>query len=274
MTTTDWLDGAPPSARRMLDAVIAAVESDQRYVGLMVGGSGATGTMDEFSDLDLVLVCRDESHAELLPGLPAFAAGLGPVLTAFTGEHVGEPRLLIALYGPPLLHVDLKLVSDSQLDERVEDGRVVWERDGAVQTALVRVAAVWPQPDVQWIEDRFWGWVHYMATKIGRGELFDCLSALSFLRQRVFGPLIALRHGQRPSGVRRIESFAPEAVPALEATLGSHDRIGCARAVRAAVDLYRELREAYPEIRRHPETEQASLDYLADIEARFAGPPG
>ncbi len=267
--TTTWLDGAPPPAALLLDATIAAVESDQRFVGLLVAGSGATGTMDEFSDLDLVLVSRDDSHAELLAGLPAFAAGLGPLLTAFTGEHVGEPRLLIALYGPPLLHVDLKLVADHQLDDRVEDGRVVWERDGAVQMALRRAPAVWPRPDVQWIEDRFWGWVHYVATKIGRGELFDCLSSLAFLRERIFGPLIVQQHGQRPAGVRRIESIAPDAVPALEATLGSHDRLGCARALRAAIDLYRELRDAYPEVRRHPGAEQASLDYLADIEARF-----
>ncbi|MER7057532.1 MULTISPECIES: hypothetical protein [unclassified Streptomyces] len=28
-------------------------------------------------------------------------------------------------------------------------------------------------PDLQWIEDRFWIWVHYGATKLGRGELFE-----------------------------------------------------------------------------------------------------
>ena len=93
------------------------------------------------------------------------------------------------------------------------------------------------------------------------------------LRQRVFGPLIALQHGRRPSGVRRIESFAPASTPALEATLGSHDRNGCVRAVRASIDLYRELRDAYPDLQRHPEAEQASLDYLADIEARFTSSP-
>ena len=43
-------------------------------------------------------------------GASAFAAGLGPLLACFTGEHVGEPRLLIALYGPPPVHVDLKFV--------------------------------------------------------------------------------------------------------------------------------------------------------------------
>ena len=61
---------------------------------------------------------------------------LGPLLACFTGEHVGEPRLLIALYGPPLLHVDLKFVAERDLDVRVEDGRVLWQRDGALDRAL------------------------------------------------------------------------------------------------------------------------------------------
>lgn len=67
--------------------------------------------MDEFSDLDFVVVCDDEHQADLLRDAPAFAAELGPLLSTFTGEHVGEPRLLICLYGPPMLRVDLKFVA-------------------------------------------------------------------------------------------------------------------------------------------------------------------
>ena len=57
-----------------------------------------------------------------------FAQRLGPLLASFTGEHVGEPLLLICLYGPPLIHVDLKFVALHDLEHRVEDGIVVWER--------------------------------------------------------------------------------------------------------------------------------------------------
>jgi hypothetical protein len=39
------------------------------------------------------------------------------LLVGFTGEHVGEPRVLICLYGPPVLHVDLKF-GKSQLGLR------------------------------------------------------------------------------------------------------------------------------------------------------------
>jgi hypothetical protein len=264
------LDGLPSWARPFVSRTIEVTRADSRFVGLMLGGSATTGAMDEFSDLDLVLVCRPAQHAALLAELPRLAARLGPLLACFTGEHVGEPRLLIALYGPAPVHVDLKLVADADLDRRVEDGVIVWQRDGALSAALTRVQAVWPHPDPQWIEDRFWIWVHYAATKIGRGELFECLDALAFLRSAVFGPLIAVANGHRPQGARRLERIAPGVVPALAATVGDHTAAGCLTAVRAAVDLYREMRDRTPGLTRRSAAENASVGYLADIAARFS----
>jgi hypothetical protein len=63
--------------------------------------------MDEFSDLDFVVVCRDERQPELLRNAPAFAARPGALLARCTGEHAGQPRLLAALKGPPPLRVDV-----------------------------------------------------------------------------------------------------------------------------------------------------------------------
>jgi hypothetical protein len=258
----------PGWATAIVHRVIGEMADDPRWLGLMAGGSATTGGMDEFSDLDLVLVCRPEAHAELLREAPARAARLGPLLSCFTGEHVGEPRLLIALYGPPPVHVDLKLVAEPDLDHRVEDGLILWQRDDALDRAFRRAAAQWPLPDRQWIEDRFWIWVHYAATKIGRGELFECLSALGFLRDTVFGPLLAVAHGQRPQGVRRVERWAPEFAPALRATLGEHSRAGCVAATHAAIDLYRRLRDgAGPGPIRRTEAEKASIAYLEAIGA-------
>jgi len=256
------------TARRFLDDLLAAVRDDPRIAGLLLAGSSATGEMDEFSDIDTVIVSTDESHPELLAGAPEFAASLGPLLAAFTGEHVGEPRLLIALYGPPLLHVDFKFVGLTDLAVRVEDGVIAWERDGLVSAALAGSAAVWPMPDPQWLEDRFWVWVHYSAAKIGRGELFECLDALGMIRGLVLGPLLAVRAGARPQGARRLERLAPEDVPALAATVGDHSVAGCADALRAAITLYRELRD--PAVERREAAEAASVAYLEDVASRAA----
>ena len=221
MTTAD-LEWAPPPARPLVTAAIAAAQADPRVVGLAAGGSAAAGVMDEFSDLDLVVVGRDEHHPDLLRGAPAFAARLGPLLSAFTGEHVRDPRLLLCLYGPPPLRVDLLVVADRDLDRRVEDGRLLWQRDGALDAALRRAPAVWPPVDPQWMEDRVWTWVHNGAAKAGRGELFACLEELAFLRRTVLGPLVARSRGRRALGVRRLERIAPDLVPAMAATVGDH----------------------------------------------------
>lgn len=259
------LSAFPPFATSVVDRLLARCAADRRFVGVVLGGSAARGQADEHSDLDLVLVCRDEDHAELLAATPLLAEDLGPLLASFTGEHVGEPRLLIALYGPPLLHVDLKLVARRDAGSRVEDGLILWERDGAITAARAHVDAAWPMPSPQWIEDRFWVWVHYGATKIARGELFECLDLLAMLRGVVLGPLVAVRAGSRPQGVRRVEAIAPEVVPALAATLGAHDRAACATALQAAVTLYRELRDDLAEegLVRRDDAEREARGLLA-----------
>lgn len=259
------LSAFPPLAASVVDRLLARCAVDRRFVGVVLGGSTARGEADEHSDLDLVLACRDEDHAELLATMPQLADELGPLLASFTGEHVGEPRLLIALYGPPLLHVDLKLVGRRDVGSRVEDGLILWEHEGAITAARAGVDAAWPSPSVQWIEDRFWVWVHYGATKIARGELLECLDLLAMIRGTVLGPLVAVRAGARPQGVRRLEAIAPEAVPALAATLGAHDRAACVTALQAAVTLYRELRDdlSDPDLVRQADAEREAGALLA-----------
>ncbi len=170
------------------------------------------------------------------------AATLGPLLAAFSGEHVGEPRLLICLYGPPLVHVDLKFLPSDAIDERVEDPVVLWERAQSVSALLRATTARYPAPDPQWIEDRFWVWVHYAATKLARGELFEVLNFLGYLRSQVLGPLALAEAGAQPNGVRRLEQRAASRADQLRATVARYDRHDAGRALQAAIAVYRELR--------------------------------
>ncbi len=239
---------------------VAGLSQDARIAGVAAGGSWL-GVMDEFSDVDLVVAVYPEHEEAVRAERMAIAATLGPLLAAFTGEHVGEPRLLICLYGPPLVHVDLKFVALDDLAHRVEEPAILWQRDGALDRALQGGRAVYPSPDLQWIEDRFWVWVHYGALKIGRGELFEAIDLLGFVRGRVLGPLLLERAGRTPNGVRRIEQWVPDAVDPLAATIARHDRADCGRALRAAVALYRQLRGDRP-ISRRGQAEAEAVRFL------------
>lgn len=223
--------------------------------------------MDEHSDLDLVIAVDDGVHEAVLSERMAIAHTLGPVLTAFSGEHVGAPHLVICFYGPPVLHVDLKFVALSAAGRRVDECRVLFDRDGRLARVLASVEPRYPQPDLQWIEDRIWGWVHYVGTKVARGELFEAIDGLGFIRARVLGPLVLADCGAQPNGVRRIESEAPERIGPLRATLPLHDAVSCRRALDATIALYRELRErrATPTLVRRTDAERESLAHLDSL---------
>jgi predicted nucleotidyltransferase len=49
--------GVPGHLRVLAESVVAEAEQDPRMLAVVVGGSVALGTSDEYSDLDLVLVC-------------------------------------------------------------------------------------------------------------------------------------------------------------------------------------------------------------------------
>src|SRR5512147_1327434 len=153
--------GAVPQPHAdFLARAVDQLSRDPRLVGIAAGGSYLSRSLDEFSDLDLVIAVEPSSYDQILADRQEIARRLGPLLAAFTGEHVGEPRLVIALYGPPLLHVDLKFVTAADLARRVEDPHVLWQRGDVVSRALTQGSAVYPQHELSWIEDRFWVWVH------------------------------------------------------------------------------------------------------------------
>ena len=256
----------PQAHREFLQAALPKLRADARLAGVAAGGSFISGGLDEFSDLDLVVVAAPDAAKDVLRAGAALAAQLGPLLASFQGDHVGEPRLLICLYGPPLLHVDLKFLSTQELAHRVEDPAILWDRDGEVRLGLSRGRAIYPQPDPQWIEDRFWVWVHYIVVKIARGELFEALDSLAFIRRRVLGPLILLDAGLQPDGVRRLESGAPQFAARLTAAVGAHDRTSCRDALQAAIALYVSLREqfAVPGLARRGEAERAAKTFLEE----------
>ncbi len=126
---------------------------------------------------------------------------------------------------------------------------------------------------MQWIEDRFWVWIHYCASKIGRNEIFETIEAISFLRQTVTGPMALIKSGCLPRGVRRIESDAPQYLPRLKHTVAGHDALSCVKAIKNIIKLYRELRDGLRADQsraavRRAEAEKYAAEYLDGIEGQ------
>ncbi len=267
------LAALPEAHRAFAERAVRSLASDARTLAVAGAGSWATGGLDEFSDLDLVVVVEAAAREDLVREAPALAARLGDLLVGFSGEHVGVPNLLICLYAPWTLHVDLKFATLDELRQRVENPVVLFDRFGALEELIRSTSPRCTAPDLQWIEDRFWVWIHYAASKLARGERLECLDALAFLRAHVLSPLAALRSGQPTRGNRRIEERARAELPALLRTVARHDARECVAALEAAQGLYLELREAHAECRdlvRRERAQEAAVRYLRGVAESLA----
>lgn len=241
---------------------------DQNVIGLLVGGSWLSDELDEFSDLDLILV-TDEKVSHQKSKMLDYARRLGTLLEGFTGEHVGEPRVLICLYDEPLLHVDIKFVTLEEMEDRVEDPHILFDRDNQLLNTLQKSEATFPYPDFQWIEDRFWTWVHYALLKIGRGEYLEAFDFLGFLRMTVFGPLLHIKNGNLPRGVRKLETeINPEDFRSIKRTIPGYDKKTLLSSLKNSVSLYIQLRAALYDntVVQNSQLEEKVMHYFEQIE--------
>lgn len=247
--------------------VAEIVQRDETVIGLAAGGSWISGEMDEYSDLDLLLITKEKVTGNKEQMLQ-YAKSFGDLISGFTGEHVGEPRVLICLYDNPLLHVDIKFLTLSELYDRVENPAVLFERNNQLSEIINSTNAVWPQPDFQWIEDRFWTWVHYACLKIGRGELMEAFDFLSFLRMTVLSPLLQVKNNKQARGMRRVETgLNPSDLENLKITIAQYNKISVIKALDNCIGIYKSLRrKLYTDaVQLQTLAEKRSLDYFKEI---------
>jgi len=245
------------------------LKADSLVIGLTVGGSWLSNEIDEFSDLDLILVTKEKISGST-DKMTAYASRFGKLLSAFTGEHIGDPRVLICLYDNPLLHVDIKFLTIEEFGKRVESPVILLDKTGELRKVIESTEAKFPKPDFQWIEDRFWIWIHYALLKIGRGEYFESFDFFGSLRSIVLGPLLHMKSNSDPRGVRKLEFISSdEDIKMLKATLPAYDKESLLRALKASIALYRKLRsEQYSDyVVLRTEAEERVMLYFDEISA-------
>jgi predicted nucleotidyltransferase len=245
--------------------------TNESVIGLAVAGSWLTNELDEFSDLDLIVV-TSEKISDDKGKMIEFAKSLGDFLSCFTGEHVGEPRVLICLYDNPLLHVDIKFLTLDEFHSRIETPAILLDKNDQLKNVLLNSEVKFPYPDYQWIEDRFWTWIHYALLKIGRGELLEAFDSLGFLRMVVFGPLLHIKNGNLPRGVRKVETQLPGTdFQTLKRTIAAYTKPSLIDALRNSITLYRDLRTSVfdDSIQLQKDTEAKVMKYFEEIEQRL-----
>ncbi len=253
--------------KNFAEKVVKVVQKDESIIGLAVAGSWINDELDEYSDLDLILITKEKITGDK-ERMIVYAKSFGDFISGFTGEHVGEPRVLICLYDDPLLHVDIKFLTLPEFYERVENPVVLFEREDQLTNIINSTKAEWPQPNYQWIEDRFWTWVHYACLKIGRGELMEAFDFLSFLRMTVLSPLLQVKNNKQARGLRRVETqLSLSDLENLKITIAQYNRASIIKALDNSISIYKSLRrKLYPDtVELQTKAEKRSVGYFKEI---------
>lgn len=253
--------------REFANKVVEIVKGDANVIGLAVAGSWITEEMDEFSDVDLILITK-KKVSEDKEKMLGYARNFGDFISGFTGEHVGEPRLLVCLYDNPLLHVDIKFLTLLEFNDRIENPVILFERDNQLTDVIKSTKAEWPSVDYQWIEDRMWTWVHYIAAKAARGEYFECLDGLAYIRAKVLAPLLQIKSKTAVRGLRKVEKKLnlPD-LEDLKITVAQYNKASILKALDNTVSVYRMLRRKLftDKVELQVKAEKSSMEYLKKI---------
>jgi len=239
-----------PRHRAKAEAACRTALADPDVVGMAVTGSFATGNADEVSDVDLRVYARSGAVETVVARVPELAAACGPVVALFVADHLGIPTLRIVLYDD-LVHVDFDVISVDRAAEHNQalPAVVLWERD-PISAALPGTYESDVATDVRWMEARIWTWSWYIQSKVLRGELYEALDGLQYVRDQVLFRLLAFHGERRPAGGRRAEAVVGDHRDAFARTIPrSLDPATVLAALREEIDLYRVL--ADPLLERH-----------------------
>jgi hypothetical protein len=264
VTGRHWVSAMPDAVagqRRLLDALMVAVEPDARWRWLELSCSLARGAGDALSDIDAGLGVRDEDYEAVLAQVPNLLAGLGPMVGLLDHDlgWSGPHRRFFVQYdgfvqddgsGPADHGVQLDLVVvPATFRTGLPPGAVaLLDRDGRLATSVS--PRVLRAREVDRREWAFLGWAALAdATKyLTRGSLWEAHDRIETARQQVWRLVAAAADVDYPMfGITSLLDDGVALPPPAERTVVPLQAEAVASAANLLADLLTEAAgEAHP----------------------------
>jgi predicted nucleotidyltransferase len=242
--------GRLPKHRDLLERAVAHFSDDDRVSGLILGGSLAHGSPDFYSDVDLYIIVRDESFDTVFAERDKVAEAMGDPLISFDVEPVpgGSRDHIVTYEGPIKFDFMYYRESEPTPDRKWAARPVLKDRDGRfIRLVSLSAEAALPSPEVEdllVLNEKFWTWCWYVFGKISRGELWEALDGIHAIRTSALLPLLAWSTHSPQEGYRRLEGKTdPQTAARLEATVAALEPESLYAALKAEMDLFRDLRK-------------------------------
>jgi predicted nucleotidyltransferase len=231
----------------MVSRFVEACSADDRIVAAFLYGSRATGEADEYSDLDLGVITKDDALENVMAERAAFARQLGqPVFM----EDFGHDRIAFFILADGT-ECEVVIGREGELEE-LDVGPFVTlvDKRGILDVAEFPLAR--PDPDERREELRqvlnwFWHDLSHFVAALGRGELWWACGQLEALRRYCVN-LLRIEHGveAQEEAYEKLEKAVPVSeLAALRPTFCPMERDAM---LKAALDVVRFFREHAPRV--------------------------
>lgn len=213
-------------------------------IGAFVSGSGATGGMDRFSDLDLGFICENKEAREKI-WRQRFNWKLNGWFHRMDADHI-KPYFVIYLFEPDI-HVDLCFYTREDLPNQSGGPFVLaWDSKSLLRGWIRHVNEPYKTPPdwsaVTHEEERFWTWIHYSWSHTARGEYYDAARFIGEIRA-ILEKWHARLNGSEIFNSRRLEQRGGNAfVESMRDCFPAPDKDSLKRAYQALISIHNRQR--------------------------------
>ena len=233
----------------MVSRFVEACSADDRVVAAFLCGSRARGEADEYSDLDLCVITRDEAFESVMAERAAFVRQLGEPMFM---EDFGLDRIAFFILSDGT-ECELVFGREGALDQ-IDVGTFITlvDKRGILDGAEFPL----PQPDpderreqLRQVLNWFWHDLSHFMTALGRGELWWACGQLEALRRYCVN-LLRIEHGvaAQEEAYEKLEKAVP--VSDLAALQPSFCPMEREAMLKAALDIVKFFREHAPRVAR------------------------
>lgn len=172
--------------KETLDRIIAALKSDDRIIGVVVVGSGATLSKDRYSDIDLAVVVDEEENVLVVfTEWRSIVEDLFSVIHSFEVTY-GEHEYLYGFLLEGFLELDMGFRCLSKLYAKDEKWRILFDQTGKMQSIMQSSMEERHVPDIEPVckkkVDTIWYYIIHGVVALKRGKLWEAFNCVETIR--------------------------------------------------------------------------------------------
>lgn len=262
---------------QLLNQAINCLENDSAIIGIILGGSVASGSPDCFSDLDLYIVVHDHDFERIFADKERIARLLGRIFFSFIADHnPGGDYDYIVLY-ENLVKVDFMYCQASEMiaSPKWTKFLILKDTDGFLANLVHQSKTTDhlkpPATEVEVLNQKFWCWCWYVFGKIMRGELWEAVEGVNLIRSWAILPMLGWDANSPSEGYRRLEQKVDNQVAkTLELTIPAYEPESLFSALMQEIALFQELRDRVFARQKLSVNRRPELALVKEIEQQWA----